>query len=182
VLLVGILALAGWQADWPSAIFGAKRSAALLPGGQRQAKRSPITSPVSSPPSSLTPPASSPTPSTSNSTPPASQSTANPVGGPAPAQGSPAAVVLAYFAAITARDYARAWKLGGVNTGMGSYAAFADGFATTASDHVTIMSVSGDVVTARLTATQTDGSVKTFEGTYTVVGRVIVQFEVQQIS
>jgi hypothetical protein len=103
--------------------------------------------------------------------------------GPAgPALSDPVAIVVAYFSAITAKRYARAWELGGVHTGMGSYSAFVDGFATTASDQVTILSVSGNVVTARLTALQTNGTVKTFTGTYTVVGGVIIQFDVRQIN
>jgi eukaryotic-like serine/threonine-protein kinase len=101
---------------------------------------------------------------------------------PGPAIGDPATVVTAYFSAITAKRYARAWELGGVNTGTGSYGAFVAGFATTASDQVTILSVSGNVVTARLTALHTDGSAHTFKGTYTVAGGAIVQFDVQQIS
>lgn len=93
----------------------------------------------------------------------------------------PAGTVRAYFAAITSRDYALAWKLGGKNTGS-SYSGFVSGLSTTASDTVTILSVSGDVVTARLTALQTDGTVKTFQGTYTAENGVIVGFNVRQVS
>ncbi len=39
-----------------------------------------------------------------------------------------------------------------------SYPSFVRGFSTTARDTLTIVSVSGDVVTARLTAQQTDGT------------------------
>ena len=93
----------------------------------------------------------------------------------------PGATVRAYFAAITSRDYARAWKLGGQNTGS-SYSSFASGLTTTANDAVTILSISGNVVSARLTAQQTDGTVKTFQGTYTVSKGVIVGFNVRQVS
>jgi hypothetical protein len=89
--------------------------------------------------------------------------------------------VRAYFAAIDSRDYATAWRLGGSILG-GSYAAYARGFAGTASDKVSILSVSGNVVTARLTARQTDGSIRTFQGTYTVAGGIVTQFAVQRIS
>jgi hypothetical protein len=77
--------------------------------------------------------------------------------------------------------YARAWRLGGRNTGH-TYHAFVSGFAGTAHDTVTIQSVSGDVVTAQLAAQQTDGTVKTYRGSYTVKGGVIAQFNVQQLS
>ncbi|MER7693759.1 protein kinase [Streptomyces sp. NPDC097610] len=111
---------------------------------------------------------------------------------PAPAQSSPAStsvppttttapaqqVVKDYFAAINARDYARAWDLGGKNLG-GSYDSYVKGFSTTVSDTVTIESVSGDTVAVRLDALQTDGTHKFFAGTYTVRNGTIVAADVQ---
>ena len=47
---------------------------------------------------------------------------------------------------------------------------------------MTIQSVSGDVVTAQLAAQQTNGTVKTYQGSYTVKGGVIAQFNVRQVS
>ncbi len=47
---------------------------------------------------------------------------------------------------------------------------------------MTIRSVSGDVVTAHLVAQQTNGTVKAYQGSYTVEGGVITQFSVQQVS
>ena len=93
----------------------------------------------------------------------------------------PGETVRAYFAAITNRDYARAWKLGGQNTGS-SYSSFVSGLSTTANDTVTVLSVAGNVVTARLSAQQTDGTVKVFQGTYRVINGVIVGFNVRQVS
>jgi hypothetical protein len=93
----------------------------------------------------------------------------------------PADTVRAYFAAINNRDYAQAWKLGGQHTGS-SYSAFVGGLTTTANDTVTILSVAGNVVTARLTAQQTDGTVKTYQGTYTVSNGVIIGFNVRQVG
>jgi transcriptional regulator with XRE-family HTH domain len=93
----------------------------------------------------------------------------------------PAAIVRAYVAAINGHDYARAWSLGGRNT-SGSYAGFVSGFSTTARDTLTILSVSGDLVTARLTAQQTDGTVNTYQGTYTVDRGVIVGADVVQVG
>jgi transcriptional regulator with XRE-family HTH domain len=93
----------------------------------------------------------------------------------------PAATVRAYVAAINDHHYARAWSLGGKNAG-GSYSGFVSGFGTTARDTLTIVSVSGDVVTARLTAQQTDGTVIYYQGTYTVEHSVIVGSDVIQVG
>jgi hypothetical protein len=93
----------------------------------------------------------------------------------------PTATVRAYIAAINGRHYARAWRIGGRNTG-GSYPGFVSGFTGTAKDTLTILSVSGHVVTARLTARQTDGTVNTYQGTYTVHHGVITGFDVVQLS
>ena len=87
----------------------------------------------------------------------------------------------AYFEAINRHDYGRAWRLGGRYSGN-SYAAFVSGFAGTAYDAVTIQSVSGHVVRVRLAARQTDGSVKTYEGTYRVRHGVITGFRVAQVK
>ncbi|MGH3230258.1 MAG: protein kinase domain-containing protein [Streptosporangiaceae bacterium] len=93
----------------------------------------------------------------------------------------PAAAVRAYFAAINAHDYARAWALGGKNTAP-SYSSFASGFNGTAKDEVTVVSVAGDVVTVKLAAVQTDGSVKHYQGTYTVANGVITQSQIQTVG
>ena len=91
----------------------------------------------------------------------------------------PAATVQAYFAAINRHDYSRAWSLGGKNTAS-SFSQFQNGFAGTASDQVTIVSVSGGVVTVKLVATQTDGTVKDYAGTYTVDQGVIAGSDIKQ--
>jgi hypothetical protein len=93
----------------------------------------------------------------------------------------PTATVRAYIAAINGHHYARAWRIGGRNTG-GSYPGFVRGFTGTAKDTLTILSVSGHLVTARLTARQTDGTVSTYQGTYTVRRDVITSFDVVQLS
>jgi hypothetical protein len=94
---------------------------------------------------------------------------------------SPAQTVLDYFHAINAHQYHKAWDLGGDNAG-GTYSQFVAGYSGTAHDSVTILSTSGDVVTARLTARQTDGTVKTFQGTYTVTNGVITGSHVVLVS
>ena len=111
-----------------------------------------------------------------------STSQAGPVrrGGPASSR-SPAATVSAYIAAINSHRYARAWKLGGRNS-PSSYPDFVRGFDTTAKDTLTIQSVNGDVVTARLAARQTDGTVKVYRGTYTVDDGVITKFRVRPVG
>jgi len=116
-------------------------------------------------------PATKPRPATPSSRPTA----------PARTPMRPTAAVRAYVAAINSHDYARAWRLGGRNTG-GSYAGFVSGFNGTAKDKLTIVSVSGDVVTARLSARQTDGAVNTYQGTYTVHHGVITGFNVLQVG
>jgi serine/threonine-protein kinase len=119
-------------------------------------------------------------PASSAPTAPASSSTLPAPPSPPP-PGVLAATVRAYYSAINHHRYARAWRLGGRNTGE-TYHAYISGFAGTAHDTVTIQSVSGDVVTGQLAAQQTNGTVKTYRGSYTVVGGVITQFNVQQIS
>jgi energy-coupling factor transporter ATP-binding protein EcfA2 len=92
----------------------------------------------------------------------------------------PAGVVQSYYAAITRQDYQTAWNLGGQNVGGETYQQFVAGYAGTAQDVVTNVSVQGSTVTADLTATQTDGSQQTYHGTYTVNGNTITHFTVQR--
>jgi hypothetical protein len=125
------------------------------------------------PPASTSSAASSPANKTS-SAPPTTSPPVNPAAGPR-------ATVEAYFAAINAHDFQKAWNLGGSNTGQ-SYQQFVQGFNGTQQDTLTIQSVSGNVVTAGLSALQTDGTVKTFQGTYTVNNGVITSFNVRQTS
>ena len=96
-----------------------------------------------------------------------------------PTSQDPALTVRDYFAAINHHRYVAAWRLGGASE---SYATFRAGFAGTAYDTVTILSTSGNVVTARLAATQTNGTVKTYQGTYTVTNGVISSTDVQRVS
>ncbi len=85
-----------------------------------------------------------------------------------------------YFAAINSGDYAKAWRLGGSNFSP-SFAAYVAGFQGTVNDAITIISVQGRVVTARLAALQADGSTKNYEGKYTVIHNVITTSSVQQL-
>ncbi len=93
-------------------------------------------------------------------------------------QANPQRVVREYFAAINTQRYPMAYRLSNRSE---SYADFVAGFAGTARDTVTIVSVSGDVVTARLRARQDDGTVKTYEGTYTVINGAISSSDIHQV-
>ncbi len=121
-----------------------------------------------------------PTSPTGPTSPAGSAHSASSASGPATATAplGPAATVTAYIAAINAHDYRKAWNLGGKNTGQ-TYNAFANGFGATAKDSLTIVSVTGDVVTIQLAATQTDGSVNDYQGSYTVVSGVITKSDIQ---
>lgn len=133
-----------------------------------------VTKTVAAAPSSASPTVSKTPQSTAPTSPPApvtSQSSAP----------SPSSVVDAYFAAINAKDYEEAWSLGGDNLGQ-SYTQFVDGFSSTVTDNVDVLSTSGDAVSVNLTATQTDGSQQQFTGTYTVSGQAISGASVTQIG
>jgi hypothetical protein len=119
------------------------------------------------------PPASSPPSTHAATSHPASSAPVTALG--------PAATVHAYFAAINAHDYAKAWALGGKNIAS-PYSKFAAGFTGTARDKVTVVSVADGVVTVRLAAIQTDGSVKRFAGTYTVANGLITASSIQPVG
>jgi Protein kinase domain len=106
-------------------------------------------------------------------TPPAATTT---ITVPPPAT-DPATIVREFFAAINRQRYPVAYKL---TSESEPYSKFAAGFAGTARDVLTIESVKGDVVTARLSAYQTSGLVKYYQGTYTVTNGVISAANVQQ--
>jgi hypothetical protein len=115
----------------------------------------------------------------SSSAPPASSAPASSTG-PVAVQ-TPSQVVQAYYQAINEHQYRTAWDLGGQNTHT-TYDSYVAGFNGTASDVVEILSVNGNVVTAQLTANQTDGTAKVFAGTYTVTGGQITTFDVVRKS
>jgi hypothetical protein len=118
-------------------------------------------------------------PATGASTSPATGSS-TPASTGAPAL-DPAGTVTAYYAAINDRHYMRAWNLGGRHTAP-SFSSFKQGYSTTQHDTLVVTGASGDTVDGRLTADQTDGTVQTYQGTYTVQGGVITLFDVRRIS
>ena len=101
--------------------------------------------------------------------------------GTAAGHAGPAATVSAYIAAINKHQYAKAWRLGGRNSSA-SYPAFVQGFGSTSRDTLIILSVSGNVVSVELVAEQADGTVRTYQGSYTVHDGVIVMSHIEQIS
>jgi hypothetical protein len=107
-----------------------------------------------------------------SSTPPTSRVVAAPV--------PPAITVRRYYAAISRRNYERAWLLGGDHTGR-THAQFVAGFSGTQRDVVTILKSGGDQVAASIVAVQTDGTVKKFAGTYVVTNGVITSFNVNPV-
>ena len=169
----GLLPAAGGQADSGNpggAALGSHVSRSSHAGTGSQRKRIRHVRPASQvSPSSASSPGGTSTPSSASS----------PGTGTSPT--SSAATVSAYIAAINARDYARAWSLGGRSSSP-SYAAFVRGFSSTASDTLTIVSVNGSVVDARLAARQTDGAIIAYQGTYTVDDGVIVASDIKQTS
>lgn len=116
-----------------------------------------------------------PTPSP---TPPPAPTTPKP---PAPTRDA-ASTVEAYFDAINARDYRRAWDLGGKNLGDPSYSSFAAGFADVERDTVHILDVSGGTVTVMIDVLRPDGTQQSYKGTYTVRGGIIVDAAIRLVE
>jgi hypothetical protein len=90
----------------------------------------------------------------------------------APAATGPKAVVEAYFAAINAHNWRKVWDLGGKNFSKTRSQMIA-GYRMTAHDDVTDIVTHGDEVAFRLTAHQTDGSVKIYHESFAVRNGVI---------
>jgi len=106
---------------------------------------------------------------------------------PAPAQPqftSSIAVVNQYYQDITDRNCSAAWALGGSNLSGGvGYDAWVAGYGTTAS--ITLYSQSdwgSGKVTSYLSAVQSDGSTRTYYGTYYVSNGVIISANIAQTS
>lgn len=118
---------------------------------------------------------------TPTAAPPPAQSAPAPTQASSPALSDPVAVVTQFYADITAHNYSAAWALGGANIAGTSYANWVAGYGTTAAIAVTAVEDTGsDQVTASISATQTDGSVRNYSGTYTVQNGVIVSAQITQ--
>ena len=94
------------------------------------------------------------------------------------------AVVAQYYQDITDHNYSAAWAMGGSNVSGGvDYDAWVAGYATTAS--ITMYNSSNwgsGEVTTYLSAVQTDGSTRTYYGTYYVTNGVITSANIAQTS
>jgi hypothetical protein len=93
---------------------------------------------------------------------------------------SPDTVVTNYYTAINDHDYRTAYRLNEKAQSDESFTTFKVGFTGTRYDNLTITGVTGETVSINLTADQTDGSVKTYEGTYTVRHGKIVDATIKQ--
>ena len=94
---------------------------------------------------------------------------------------SPKAIVDRFYQDLNAHHYRAAWQLGGSNLNGGSgYSTWVAGYATTASIDASTVQNSDGTVSVSITATQTDGSVKTYAGTYTVANGAIAAANITQ--
>jgi len=94
------------------------------------------------------------------------------------------AVVTQFYADISDQDYSAAWALGGSNLSNGvGYDAWVAGYGTTQFINLGTFSHWGsDTVQVAISATQTDGSVNTYSGTYTVENGLITSANIEQTS
>jgi hypothetical protein len=118
------------------------------------------------------------TPSSGSSSTPVSTPTVTPTKQSGPL--GPASTVKAFFQAINDHNYQRAWNLNTAAHSISDYAQFKAGYSDTSHDTVTIEGVSGDTVSISLVADQTDGTVKTFSGSYIVVNGAITESSIEQ--
>jgi hypothetical protein len=105
-----------------------------------------------------------------------------PASNPAGVQAAtPWAVVSEYYADIESGDYAGAYALlsSGSVTGQ-TYHQFMDGFACTSYENLSELGATADTVTISLDAAQCDGTVKQFEGTYTIQSGLIRAADIMQ--
>jgi hypothetical protein len=111
---------------------------------------------------------------------------AAPASAPAPANPqmtNASAVVMQFYQDLSNHDYADAWSLGGDNIGGSDYNGWAAGYATTASITVTSYGTWNDgTVWADISAVQTDGTTRTYSGTYTVANGAIISANITQTS
>ncbi|MEU0253851.1 hypothetical protein ABZ299_15405 [Streptomyces sp. NPDC006184] len=90
-------------------------------------------------------------------------------------------VVTTYYDYVNAGNYSAAWDMGGSHLAPGTYSDWVAGFASTAHVDVTATDDGYGEVSVDLRASQHDGSVREFRGTYTVAGGEIVSGHIQQV-
>ncbi|GAA2735739.1 hypothetical protein [Streptomyces nogalater] len=91
-------------------------------------------------------------------------------------------VVTTYYDHLNAGNFQAAWSMGGSRLFGGSYSDWVAGFSSTARIDVSVSDNGGGQVAAEIRATQTDGSVQVFRGTYTVAGGQLVGADIRQVS
>ncbi|MFI9805022.1 hypothetical protein ACIHEJ_11755 [Streptomyces sp. NPDC052301] len=91
-------------------------------------------------------------------------------------------VVTSYYDYLNAGNYSAAWDMGGSNLFNGSYSDWVAGFRTTAHVDITTSDDGYGEVGVAIRATQTDGSVRNFAGTYTVRDGKIVGARIREGS
>ncbi|MFF3918532.1 hypothetical protein ACFYZB_34730 [Streptomyces sp. NPDC001852] len=134
-----------------------------------------------SPSPSPTTASASPAPSSAVPATTVAAATTAPPAAPRPHLTNASAVVSQYYEDITDHDYRAAWALGGSNIAGTTYDRWVAGFDTTESITLgTISEFGASRVEAVLYATQTDGTLKTYEGTYTVADGIIVGASIRQ--
>ncbi|MEV6057282.1 hypothetical protein [Streptomyces sp. NPDC052107] len=102
---------------------------------------------------------------------------------PRPHLTNASAVVSQYYQDITDHDYAAAWALGGSHIAGTTYDRWVAGFATTQNITLgTISAFGASRVHAILYATQTDGTLKTYAGDYTIADGILVGASIHQAS
>ncbi|MEU9118859.1 hypothetical protein AB0C96_03190 [Streptomyces sp. NPDC048506] len=100
---------------------------------------------------------------------------------PSPSPDDASVIVTEYYRDINDHDFTAAWDLGGKNIAGTSYAEWLAGFRTTENIELSAVNTeSSGEVGAVLRALQSDGSVKLYQGTYTVSDGVIVSAHISE--
>jgi len=171
LVVASMLAVAGLMAS------GCGSTAPPVPAVSRAAAATPVVRPAVTVVRTVT---ASPSPRRHHHQ---SRPVAQPAALPVPAPVNSEAVVDQFYQDITNHDYAAAWALGGDNIGGMPYAQWVAGYATTASISLgTDATWNGPTVNAELVALQDDGTVRTYQGTYTVTSGVITAANIVQAS
>jgi hypothetical protein len=123
----------------------------------------------------------SPSPTVTQTVTPAPTPTPAPPSSPGIQAVTPWAVVSEYYGDIESGDFADAYALlsSGSVTGQ-TYQQFASGFACTSVENLSDLGTTGDTVTISLDATQCDGTVNHYQGTYTVQDGRITAADITQ--
>ncbi|MFF2196600.1 hypothetical protein [Streptomyces sp. NPDC058157] len=151
-------------------------------GGQAAGppSQSPAWSPGTQPP---VPPAATETstPQPPSPTPPPATHPAPEPTPPPPAADDPAEVVEEYYRDLANRDFDAAWELGGKYIAHTTFGNWVSGYDSTAALSLASAGTEGGGrVRVLIRALQTDGTLKTYGGTYTVSGGVIVSASVTE--